>query len=100
MRILEVVGKALEVPVEVLLDRSRPSDVAHARQIAIYLVHTCLHRTILDAAKIFGRDRTTGSYACARVEERREDPAFDRAIDRLEQMIAGLPEEEATRAAG
>jgi chromosomal replication initiation ATPase DnaA len=38
-------------------------------------------------ARAFGRDRSTVSYACHRIEDEREDPAFDERLDALERLI-------------
>ena len=61
--------------------------VAFARQVAIYLSHTRLGLTYTEAGAYFGRDRTTAAYACRTVEDRRDDPAVDAAIDFLERAI-------------
>jgi hypothetical protein len=36
--------------------------------------------------RLFRRDRTTAAYACALVEERRDDPAIDRVLHTLEGL--------------
>ncbi len=61
--------------------------VAFARQVAIYLSHTRLGLNYTEAGAYFGRDRTTAAYACRTVEEKREDPAVDAAIDFLERAL-------------
>ena len=58
--------------------------VASARQVALYLVHVGFGLTFTQTGHLFGRDRTTVSYACRAVEERREDPDFDACLDYLE----------------
>jgi hypothetical protein len=40
--------------------------------------------------RLFCRDRTTAAYACALVEERRDDPAVDRVLDTLEGLCGDL----------
>jgi hypothetical protein len=42
-------------------------------------------------AAALGRDRSTVTHACSIMEERRDDPAFDRWIDALEQVAATTP---------
>lgn len=59
--------------------------VALARQTAMYLAHTVCEMTLTETGQLFERDRTTVAHACAVIEDRREDPAFDRAIDMLER---------------
>jgi chromosomal replication initiation ATPase DnaA len=92
-QVLGVVGRALAVPVSAMLDRGRCSAVVLARQIAIYLIHTRLGRNIKDAARVVDRDRTTGAYACFRVEDLRENAAFDAELVRMEKKIGGCREE-------
>lgn len=58
-------------------------DVAEARQVAMYLAHVCCRMTLTDVGLMFGRDRTTVAHACLKVEYRRDDPSFDRALDVL-----------------
>ncbi|WP_291160815.1 helix-turn-helix domain-containing protein [Hyphomicrobium sp.] len=58
-------------------------DVAEARQVAMYLAHVCCRMTLTEVGAMFGRDRTTVAHACLKVECRRDNPAFDRALDVL-----------------
>lgn len=60
---------------------------ARARQIAIYLASVVLNWPCERISLAFGRARSTISYACHRVEELRDDPAFDA---RLESWGAGI----------
>lgn len=57
--------------------------IASARQIAMYLAHVSCGMTLTDVGAMFGRDRTTVSYGCLRVEYRRDDPILDRTLDLL-----------------
>ena len=68
-----------------------PANAAFARQVAIYLSHTRLGMSFTAAGAFFGRDRTTAAHACCRVEEEREDPNIDRAVDLLEHAIDVWP---------
>lgn len=90
------VAAALEVRAEDLFDPSRgPARVAFARQVAIYLAHTRLGLSFTRAGAVFGRDRTTASHGCRKVEERRDDRRVDAVIDVLEQAVgawSGLAE--------
>jgi chromosomal replication initiation ATPase DnaA len=58
-------------------------DIAAARQVAMYLAHVCCRMSLTEVGAMFGRDRTTVAHACLRVEYRRDDPNFDRALDVL-----------------
>lgn len=61
--------------------------IALARQIAMYIAHVGCGLTMKEAGELFGRDRTTVSHACLIVENRRDDPMFDRALDLLEWAV-------------
>ena len=63
------------------------SDVAFARQVAMYLAHTRLRLSYHAAGAMFGRDRTTARHACRKVEDRREDPRVDSILDCLERAV-------------
>ncbi len=58
-------------------------DIAAARQVAMYLAHVCCGMTLTEVGAMFGRDRTTVAHGCLKVETRRDDPSFDRALDLL-----------------
>ena len=60
---------------------------ALARQVAMYLAHVCLGLTMSEVGRTFGRDRTTVAHACGVVEDRRDDPIFDRALELLEWAV-------------
>lgn len=60
---------------------------AFARQVAMYLAHVGFSMSFTDVGRHFGRDRTTVAHACAVVEDRRDDPAIDRALDLLEWAL-------------
>jgi hypothetical protein len=64
--------------------------VALARQTAMYLAHVVGCVSMTDVGVMFQRDRTTVAHACATVEDRRDDPSFDRALDLMERAIACL----------
>lgn len=60
---------------------------ALARQAAMYLAHVALGMTKAEAGRLFDRDRTTVHHACAVIEQRRDDDAFNHALDHLERII-------------
>ena len=41
-------------------------------------------------ATAFGRDRTTVMHACSVVEDRRDDPGYDRFVEQCERCIAAV----------
>lgn len=89
-QILDLVGATRGVTRAELLSRRRCSnEVARARQLAMYLVHTLLGWTYLEVGHLFGRDRTTVSYACARIEDQREDRSpFECEVEAIESAVA------------
>jgi len=63
------------------------ADVAIARQAAMYLAHVVFGLSLTRVGALFERDRTTVAHACARVEDRREDPTLDRALGIAEAAL-------------
>ena len=61
--------------------------VAFARQTAMYLAHVHFGLTLSQVGRNFGRDRTTVAHACARVEDSRDDPQFERVLACLEATL-------------
>jgi hypothetical protein len=64
--------------------------VALARQVAMYLAHVGCGLSLTETGRLFGRDRTTVAHACGVIEDRRDDPVFDRALDLLEWAVPAL----------
>ena len=82
---------AFAVPVDELRAPSRCApEAALARQCAMYLAHVVLSLRYSEIGRLFRRHRTTAAYACALVEERRDDPAVDRVLDTLEGLCGDL----------
>jgi chromosomal replication initiation ATPase DnaA len=65
-------------------------DIAEARQVAMYLAHVCCRMSLTEVGAMFGRDRTTVAHACLKVEYKRDDPNFDRALDVLSWALPTL----------
>jgi len=83
-------AQAYEVPLEdVAAATRRHPRAALARQVAMYLSHVVFGMTMSQIAFEFGRDRTTASHACHRIEEMREDPDLDRLLEWLEKQLRG-----------
>lgn len=101
-RIVDLVAAARGVTRTEILSGHRCSNgTVAARQLAMYLVHTLLGRTYLEVGRLFGRDRTTVSHACARIEDRRDERSlFEREVASIEAAVARVAEREANRAAG
>ncbi len=64
---------------------ARKSNIAFARQLAMYLCHVAANMSLREISQVFGRDRTTVSHACHAIEDRRDCPTFDRQIEMLER---------------
>jgi len=83
-----LVSGALGIGVtELRTNRRGPAAVAFARQTAMYLAHVHFGLTLSQVGRNFGRDRTTVAHACARVEDSRDDPHFERVITCLEATL-------------
>ena len=82
--VLEMTALASERP---LWRRDSRRSTCHVRQISMYVCHVALQLTMTDIASGFGRDRTTVGHACARVEDRRDDRAFDDLVGAVERVV-------------
>lgn len=79
-----LVADALQVaPQSVVAATRGPRANAHARQAAMYLAHVALGISLTAVGLVFGRDHSTVAHGCQRVEDRRDDPAFDALISEL-----------------
>lgn len=76
----------------VIMQRSRKRKAALARHIAIYLAHVACGMRITDVARAFERDPATIRYACARIEDARDDLYFDQRLTALELQARSAAE--------
>lgn len=82
------VAAAFEVEPELLRLPTRGSKrIALARQVGMYLAHVSCELSFTEVGLAFARDRSTVAYACSIVEQRRDDPEFDRAVELLEGIV-------------
>ncbi|MEM9732580.1 MAG: helix-turn-helix domain-containing protein [Pseudomonadota bacterium] len=82
------VAIVLGVPLASLRRKTRSTaDIALARQVAMYLCHTTFSLLLTEVGLHFNRDRTTVAHACALIEEKRDDMAFDTTICQLEAVL-------------
>ncbi|XBQ15321.1 MAG: helix-turn-helix domain-containing protein [Oceanicaulis sp.] len=89
---IQTVAYALGVPAEEIAAPTRGSaQAALARQVAMYLAHVAFEMSLQRAAQAFGRDRSTAAHACHRIEDRRDDAAFDAFLDELEACLRAAP---------
>lgn len=79
---------AMRLPAGALRTGRGPRRVAFARQLAMYLTHVGFGLNLTEVGACFERDRTTVRHACALVEDRRDQPAFDLAVSALEAGLA------------
>jgi hypothetical protein len=74
-------------PAAVASRRRGRARVAEARQLALYLHHVVYGASLSACGRALRRDRASVRHACAVIEDRRDDPRFDRCVAALE---AGL----------
>lgn len=87
----DIVAGVFEVAPEQLRQPTRGrARIALARQVAMYIAHVAYARSLTEVGELFDRDRTTVAHACAVVEQRREDAAFDEAVVLLELIIRAV----------
>ncbi len=87
-----VVAYALDVPEAQLIGNERgSSEIAFARQVAMYLCHVGFELSLSRVAVAFRRDRSTVAHACHVIEDRRDEDRFDAWIASLEAMLRPAP---------
>lgn len=79
-------------PTDIASAKRTSKAAARARQIAIYLAHVNFNWPLIRVAFAFNRDRTTCGYACSRIEDMRENAAFDARMTVLEACIKQAPD--------
>jgi chromosomal replication initiation ATPase DnaA len=90
---MSLVAREKNVPLQLITHRSRcRAQASQARHLAMYLSYVVLGRTLTEIGEEFGRDRTTVSYACAQIEDLRDDPSFDAEVTRLEHWLEASSE--------
>lgn len=72
---------------ELMVSNCRNAKISFARQTAIYLAHIAGQLTLTETAICFRRDRSTVSYACIIVEDRRDSPIFDLQLNYMEKRL-------------
>ncbi len=83
----EIAGLGFDVPVSEIRRPSRAaSRSCDARHVAMYLAHTTFQISLTRMALAFGRERTSIAHAVRRIEDWRDDEAFDRMLERLEGL--------------
>ena len=91
--VTSMVALATGVPAREIAAPTRArAPAAQARQIAMYLAHVVHSWPMSRVAIAFGRDRTTASHACHRIEDLRDDAEFDAQISTMEACLRQAPE--------
>jgi chromosomal replication initiator protein len=76
-------------PTDIRGDR-RPQNIAHPRQLAMYLARTVSHLSFPEIGRAFERDNSTVQYACKKVAgEVRKDPNLKAEVALLERIVRG-----------
>lgn len=83
-----MVAYLFDTPIEELRAPTRRCRrAALVRQMAMYLTHVAYGWNLTEVGQAFGRDRTTASHACHRIEDLRDDPAIDRQLTEIESLL-------------
>lgn len=86
--VIALIAREKRIPIRLLIHPSRCRlGTARARQLAMYLSHVILGRSLTEIGDAFGRDRTTVSHACAVIEDLRDDPDFDAEVSGFERSL-------------
>jgi chromosomal replication initiation ATPase DnaA len=57
----------------------------------MYIAYVGFGMSLARVAAAFGRDKSTIAHACRLMEERRDEPGFDRLMEALEASAASAP---------
>src|SRR5689334_11829024 len=83
-----VAAHSFGVPIESMTaDEAGTRRDTRARHVAMYLSRMVLKLRAPEIARAFRRTHPAVLNACKRVEEAREDPAFDRTVEWLETTL-------------
>lgn len=82
---------AMDAVVDDVVGDSRAPKNVLARQVAMYIASVGFGMSYGRVGAALGRDRSTVMHACRVVEDRRDDPAFDRWIEALEVTASRAP---------
>ncbi len=84
----EIVAEAFEVSTRSLTAAGRSrANISMARQTAMYLKHIVCCLPLATIARIYKRDRTTVGYAIRKIEDMRDEAAFDTLVHKIEQKL-------------
>ncbi len=83
--VIQYVSREMKVSERQLLSKSRIMEIAHARQVAMYLSREFTNSSLINIGYHLGRrDHTTVIHACRTIEKKmKKDPDFARRIERM-----------------
>ncbi len=83
------VAKYFKIPMGDIMGKSKTKDIVLARQVAMYLIHQHLRKTLLEIAMIFGKkDHTTPMYSIEVVKKRlKSDALFAQQLLDIENQL-------------
>ncbi len=89
-RILSLVSERFGVRTDALLGQRRTQNIAHPRQVAMYLLRQLTDLSLVEIGRVFGgRDHTTVMYACDRVADKLStEEAFRDKVNGLISTLA------------
>ena len=82
-----VAAGAYGVAMDDMRSRTRKGEAEKARQLAAYLARVVFDVGLRELAHATGRSPATVFHACKCVEQRREEPQFDTAVESLEHQL-------------
>lgn len=74
-------------PRDIYIETRGPKHVAEARQLVMYLAHVQFGMSLSVIGRRYLRDRSTASYACKKIENKRDDPEFDDLVSGIEERV-------------
>lgn len=77
-------------PDDLLMETRGVTSVARARQVAMYLAHTCCSLSLAQVGEIFGRDKSTVAHAVHQIEDLRDELEFDDWLSDLEGALRAV----------
>jgi len=87
--IIKAVAEFYDININELINRSRKKEVAHPRQVAMYLIREELSSSYpFIGEKLGGRDHTTAMYACDKINKKIENnDAFRQEINLIKERL-------------
>lgn len=87
--ITKTVASYFKIPLGDIRGKSKTKEIALARQVAMYLIHQHLRKTLLDIALFFGKkDHTTPMYSLEVVKKKmKNDPHFAQQLLDIENQL-------------